>query len=164
MNAKPQPALLPADPQARARVEEAERWGNETLQMFARRIVFAAALQDPAGFSRSAGEGRMGHLLYRAYWARRVIAPWIGRLVFATSPAHDQELLAELPPLLDQIDRWMEDGTLGADDLNVADFMIAPSLALILYRPDVKPIFEGRPALQLVDRLLPEPKRAVSQL
>jgi len=35
--------------------------------------------------------------------------------------------------------------------------MAAPSLALILYRPDVRPIFEGRPALDLVDRLLPEP-------
>jgi hypothetical protein len=41
--------------------------------------------------------------------------------------------------------------------LNVADFMIAPSLALILYRPDVMPVFEGRAALDLVDRLLPEP-------
>jgi hypothetical protein len=38
-----------------------------------------------------------------------------------------------------------------------ADFMVAPSLALILYRPDVMPMFEGRPALELVDRLLPEP-------
>ena len=35
--------------------------------------------------------------------------------------------------------------------------MVAPSLALILYRPDVLPLFEGRPALELADRLLPEP-------
>jgi hypothetical protein len=28
---------------------------------------------------------------------------------------------------------------------------------LILYRPDVLPLFEGRPSLELVDRLLPEP-------
>jgi hypothetical protein len=35
--------------------------------------------------------------------------------------------------------------------------MVAPSLALILYRPDVLPLFEGRPALELVDRVLPEP-------
>jgi hypothetical protein len=28
---------------------------------------------------------------------------------------------------------------------------------LILYRPDVRPMFEGRPSLELVDRLLPEP-------
>jgi hypothetical protein len=28
---------------------------------------------------------------------------------------------------------------------------------LILYRPDVLPLFEDRPALALVDRMLPEP-------
>jgi hypothetical protein len=35
--------------------------------------------------------------------------------------------------------------------------MVAPSLALILYRPDARAVLEGRPALELVDRLLPEP-------
>jgi hypothetical protein len=35
--------------------------------------------------------------------------------------------------------------------------MVAPSLALILYRPELRPMFAGRPALEFVDRLLPEP-------
>src|SRR3954469_14495414 len=34
----PHPPLLPADPQRRAEVEEAEQWANDTLQMAARRI------------------------------------------------------------------------------------------------------------------------------
>ena len=59
--------------------------------------------------------------------------------------------------MLDRIDSWIEAGVLGGRQLNAADFMIAPSLALILYRPDVVPLFEGRPSLELVDRLLPEP-------
>jgi hypothetical protein len=42
-------------------------------------------------------------------------------------------------------------------ELNTADFMIAPRLALILYRSETHPLLEGRPALELVDRLLPEP-------
>ena len=46
---------------------------------------------------------------------------------------------------------------LNGPELNVADFMVAPSLALILYREDVRPVFQGRPSLELVDRLLPEP-------
>ncbi len=58
--------------------------------------------------------------------------------------------------MLDRIDAWITDGTLGAQ-LNAADFMVGPSLALILYRPDVRRMFEGRPVLALVDRLLPEP-------
>ena len=59
--------------------------------------------------------------------------------------------------MLDRIDAWIAEGVLGGTELNAADFMVAPSLALILYRPDVRPMFEGRPALALVDRLLPEP-------
>jgi hypothetical protein len=62
-----------------------------------------------------------------------------------------------VPATLDRIDSWIAEGVIGQDRLNVADFMIAPSLALILYRPDVRPVVEGRPALELVDRLLPEP-------
>jgi hypothetical protein len=54
--------------------------------------------------------------------------------------------------LKNRIDAWIADGVLGGEQLNAADFMVAPSLALILYRPDVLPLFEGRPALELVDR------------
>jgi glutathione S-transferase len=63
----------------------------------------------------------------------------------------------ELPSLLDRIDAWIAEGVLGGPQLSAADFMVAPSPALILYRPDVMPMFEGRPALELVDRLLPAP-------
>jgi glutathione S-transferase len=114
-------------------------------------------LRDPSGFSDSAADGRMGYLLYRHALVRRAIIPLIGRLVFAAGPAAERELLAKLPATLDRIDAWIADGVLGGTQLNVADCMIAPSLALILYRPDVLPLFEGRPALALVDRVLPEP-------
>jgi glutathione S-transferase len=65
--------------------------------------------------------------------------------------------VAELPALLDRVDAFIAAGVLNGDELNAADFMVAPSLALVLYRHDVMPFFEGRPALELVDRLLPEP-------
>jgi glutathione S-transferase len=153
----PQPPLFPADPEQRAAVEEAERWANETLQMAARRILGAAVVRDPTAFSRSAGDGRLGYLLYKRALTRRLIVPRILRGVFAAGPAAERELLAELPPMLDRIDAWIGDGILGGAQLNAADFMVAPSLALILYRPDLMPMFEGRPALELVDWLLPEP-------
>lgn len=153
----PEAPLFPVDPGQRAAVEEAERWANDTLQMAARRIPGAWVVRDPAAFSRAAADGRMGYLLYKRELARRLIVPRILGAVFAANPAADSELLAELSVMLDQIDAWIADGTLGGAELNVADFMVAPSLALILYRPDVLPLFEGRPALELVDRLLPEP-------
>jgi glutathione S-transferase len=153
----PEPALFPTDPVKRAAVEEAERWANETLQMAARRIPGVAAVRDPATFARAAGNGRLGYLLYKREAVRRVIFPRLLGRVFVSGPAREREILAELPPMLDRIDAWIADGVLGGTELNAADFMVAPSLALILYRPDIRPMFEGRPALALVDRLLPEP-------
>jgi glutathione S-transferase len=157
----PEPSLFPADPKTRRAVEEVESWANDTLQMAARRITLAWAVRDPAGMSRATADGRMGHLLYRRALTRRLIIPLIGRFVFAVDRT-DSDLLADLPPLLDQIDSWILDGVLGGERLNAADFMVAPSLALILYRPDALPLFEGRPALELVDRLLPRTPRSQS--
>ena len=114
-------------------------------------------IRDPVAFSRSSGEGRLGYLLYKRALTRRLIVPRILRGVFATSPRVERDPVAELPAILDRIDAWIADGVLGGAQLNAADFMVAPSLALILYRPDVLPLFEGRPALEFIDRLLPEP-------
>lgn len=152
----PERPLLPANPAQRRAVEEVERWANDELQMDARRIALAAGLHDRSAFSREGADGRMGHLLYRRSLARRRLMPLIGRL-FAVDAAAERKLLAKLPRTLDRIDAWIADGVLGGAQPNAADFMVAPSLALILYRPERRPSFEGRPALELVDRLLPEP-------
>jgi glutathione S-transferase len=153
----PEPPLFPADPQQRAAVEEAEYWANDQLQMFARRILFPLETRDPATATEVSADGRLGHLLYRSARARRMILPAAGRVIFNVGPDTERELMAELPVMLDRVDGWIADGVLAGDELNAADFMVAPSLALILYHPDVAPVFEGRPALDLVDRLLPEP-------
>jgi len=156
----PEPPFFPADPDHRDAVEHAERWANDTLQMAARRIVGVAALRDPQTLSEGAGDGRLGYLLYKRALVRRLVVPRILSQVFAVSAKHDEELRAELVSMLDRIDAWIADGVLGGEQLNVADFMVAPSLALILYRPDVRPLCTGRPALALVDRLLPDPVEA----
>jgi glutathione S-transferase len=156
----PERPLLPAEPERRTAVEEAERWANEELQMVARRITLSWGRQDPEGAARRSADGRMGYLLYRSERLRRLIIPEIGRRVFAVGRSSDDELLAELPQLLDRVDAWIADGILGGPEPNAADFMVVPSLALILYRPDVMHLFEGRPALELVDRYLPEPAQA----
>jgi glutathione S-transferase len=152
----PEPQLFPSDAEQRAAVEEAERWANYVLQMDARRILTATVRRDPAAAERLGEDGRLGPLLYRSALARRILIPTFVCGAFAPSPATEHKLLADLPKMLDRIDGWIEAGVVGGRELNAADFMIAPSLALILYRPDVMPLFEGRPSLELVDRLLPE--------
>ena len=153
----PHPPLFPAEPERRAAVEAVEAWANEELQMAARRIPGAAAVSDPAAFAEATGDGRMGYLLYKSERVRRFVVPRILSQVFRASPANEGELLAQLERMLDKVDALIGEGVLNGSELNAADFMVAPSLALILYRPDVHPMFEGRPALDLVDRLLPEP-------
>ena len=153
----PEPPLFPADPAKRRKVEQAEAWANEELQMAARRLPMAWAVQHPAEASRATGDGRLGYLLYRQEALRRLIFPQIGRRIFRAGERANQKLMEQLPAMLDRIDAWIDDGVLNSDEVNAADFMVAPSLALILYRPDTHPLFDGRPALDLVDRLLPEP-------
>jgi len=156
----PDPPLFPADPAKRAAVEEVEAWANGELQMAARRIPGVAVVRDPDLFAEAAGDGRMGYLLYKSERVRRLVVPRILKQVFNADPARDEQLLAQLESMLDRIDGYIAEGLLNGPELNVADFMVAPSLALILYRPDVMPYFEGRPALELVDRLLPDPAQA----
>jgi glutathione S-transferase len=153
----PEPPLFPIDPEQRAAVEEAERWANDTLQMDARRIVTAAVKRNRAVADRLGADGRLGPLLYKHALARRIFIPTLVCGAFAPGPRAERKLLAELPAMLDRIDTWIAAGVLGGAQLNAADFMVAPSLALILYRADVRQLFEGRPALDLVDRLLPDP-------
>jgi glutathione S-transferase len=150
----PDPPLLPADAEHRSAVEEAERWANQTLQMDARRIPLTWARRNRPAVARETADGRMGPLLYRRALARHIVIPWLGN-VFPADRGED--MAATLRGHLDRVDALIEAGVLNGTALNVADFLVAPSLALILYWPEARPLFAGRPALQLVDRLLPEP-------
>ena len=62
--------------------------------------------------------------------------------------------------MLDRVDEWVAAGVLGGGELNAADFMIAPSLALLSYRGDLAAEIKARPCGALLDRLLPEPRAA----
>jgi glutathione S-transferase len=151
------PPLFPADRDRREAVEEAERWGDEVFQMVARRMILTASLQGRDGLINRGNDGRLGPLLMRNETMRFVGARLIVRRIFGGGTRAEGELLAALPGMLDRIDGWIEAGVLGGDELNAADFMIAPSFALLTYRRDLRPELERRPAMRLVDRLLPEP-------
>ncbi len=98
----------------------------------------------------------------------RAIASFLDRVrpqppLFPDEPARRnaveeaRELLAGLPAQLDRIDAWIADGVLDGPRLNAADFIIAPSLALIAYRLDRREQIDARPAGALLDRVLSEP-------
>lgn len=156
---QPQPPLFPADREHRRAVEEAEEWGDEELQMAARRIALAGALHGLDTFRDRGNSGRLGPLLAKNESVRIFATRTAARLIFRATEADERELLAALPAMLDRVDAWIGAGVLDGEALNAADLMIAPSLALLAYRHDLRPEIEARPAGALVDRVLPEPDR-----
>jgi glutathione S-transferase len=156
---QPQPPLLPAGEDARAAVEEAEAWGDEVLQMAARRIVMAAAARGADALHDGGGSGRLGALLVGNERVRIFASRLFGGVIFRASAATEQALLAELPAMLDRVDAWIERGVLAGAELTAADYMIAPSIALLSYRRDLCAEIARRPAGALIDRLLPLPAR-----
>ena len=63
--------------------------------------------------------------------------------------------LASLPGHLDRIDGWIADGVMGGEELNAADFQIAPSIRLAMTFDDLRPAIEKRPAGELATRVIP---------
>ncbi len=150
---QPEPALFPGEPERRRAVEDAERWGDETLQMAARRVALATDLSE---MYMRAGDGRLGPLLAKSGLMRWALTPTSAH-TFRASPGNLDALLDAIPPMLDGVDEWIGQGVLCAEQLNAADFAIAPSLALLSYRAELSEEISARPAGVLVDRLLPLP-------
>ena len=120
--------------------------------MAARRTVLAVSSLD--ALHERGGAGRLGPLLSRSDIVRRLASGSAARL-FRASARDEADLAARVPALLDRVDDWIARGVLGGERLNAADMMIAPSLALLAYRRDLRPVIEARPAGALLERVLP---------
>jgi glutathione S-transferase len=151
--------LLPLDPARRHAVEQAEQWGDEVLQMSARRILLASAARGLDSLRNRGGTGRLGALLASGE-RERLLASRTAGFVFRARGGSERELLGTVPALLDRVDEWIGAGVLNGGELNAADFMIAPCLALLGYRADLDAEMRSRPCGAFIDRLLPEPAAA----
>jgi glutathione S-transferase len=144
----PEPPLLPADAQARERVLEAERWGDEVFQSVPRRIIDAAFLRDAGAMESYAGDAKLP--LPRALL--RPALPLTAKLMARRNGAEDGSVRADLVALagqLDQIDGWIAEGVLGGEEPNAADLQIGSTIRLLQSIGDVRPLIEGRPAASL---------------
>jgi glutathione S-transferase len=151
----PEPPLYPADPGRRAAVEEAERFGDEELQVPARRIVWNALRRDRAPLRSFAGGARLGIPIDLAV---KTSAPIVALAVRFTeaSDANARAALAALPGMLDLIDGWIADGVLGAAEPNAADLQIATSVRLLMTMDDLRGAIDARPAGELATRVVPD--------
>jgi len=152
---RPEPALFPADPEKRAAVEEAERFGDEELQHPVRQLIWWALKKDKAPL-RSFSEG--AKLGVPIGLALRTAAPIVA-LSARFNEASDENVrndLAILGGLLQRVDDLIAAGTLDGEELNAADFQIAPSIRLATTFQDLRPLIEARPAGRLAKRVQPE--------
>jgi glutathione S-transferase len=150
----PEPPLFPADPEQRAAVEEAERFGDEQLQHPIRQILWWTIRRDKAPL-RSYSEGaKLGLPIGLAMKTAGPIVALSARFNKATDE-NARRALAELPGLLQKVDDWIAAGVLNGERLNAADFQIAPSIGLAMTLDDLRPAIENRPAADLARRLVP---------
>jgi glutathione S-transferase len=152
---RPDPPLYPSDAEARARVEEAERWGDEVLQQVARRLSWQVIKRRPAVMASYARGSRFAMPDSLAALAARAMVPAELRLHHITDDALVTDL-AELPGHVERVDGWIGEGVLGGAEPNAADLQIAPSVRLLMTIGDVRPLIEGHPAEQLALRLFPD--------
>lgn len=150
----PQPALFPADPEAREAVIRAERWGEQELQELVRRIFRWAA----------AGQQELREWMGRELvgipapgLVGRMNQPLASRFARAAN-ASDETVRADLetlPTVLEKVDRLIADGVIGDEQPNAADFQIASSIRALIAFDAIRPILVERPSAALAERLFP---------
>ena len=152
---QPDPPLFPADPGRRAAVEDAERFGDEELQHPIRQLLWWGFKREKDNLRAYSEGARLGLPVGLAVKTGGPLVALSARLNEATD-ANARAALAALPDLLDRVDAYIADGTIGGDEPNAADFQIATSIGLALTLDDLKPLVEPRPAADLARRIVPD--------
>ncbi len=147
----PQPPLYPADPELRAKVEEAESFGNDVLQPLARRIAWCVLRRNHEAMMGYATGSRLGLPEPLVRLGSAPVAAMASRLNGA-GDAQVREDLRALPGHLDRVDAWIAGGVLGNDPPNAADLQIGSSIRLLATFGDVAPLLSGRPCEGLAER------------
>jgi glutathione S-transferase len=149
---QPDPPLFPQDPERRRAVEEAERWGDQTLQDVPRRIVRWMSVHRPETKVMIAKEVGMPFPRFAA-WINTPAAKHLANKVDADDQV--QRAIAEVPEVIGHVDGLIADGVIGGDEPNAADFQIATSVRALLTVKDLDPVTQGRPAAELAMRYVP---------
>ena len=108
---------------ARAAVEAAEAWGDETLQPVARRVLWNALRRDRSPLASYSEGARLGVPIGLAVKTGQPLVALSARFNDATDENVRADLAA-LPGMLQRIDDWIAEGVLGGEELNAADLQI----------------------------------------
>jgi glutathione S-transferase len=151
---RPDPPLFPADPELRSRADEAERWGDQELQDFPRRLFrwglvrhlyLRQWLAAASGLPAPGMVGRMSGLNAR----------YFARLAHADDTAVRRDL-ALLPQVLDRADALLADGVLQTDPPNAAGLQVLCSVRALDSFTDLHPLVSTHPSAAIAERLFPD--------
>lgn len=140
--ARPDPPLFPRDPARRAEVEDAERWGEEVLQTFPRRLVLWAVLRDPRAAASFVSRGPFAKL---PSWLLSALARPLIRIQVRLNRTGDgpaRAALAELPGALDHVEELIRRGVLDGGHLTAAGYQIGCSLRILMCLDDLRPLMQ----------------------
>jgi glutathione S-transferase len=150
---RPEPPLLPAEPELRARVEEAERWGEQVLQPVPRRILRWGLVRDLA-LRRWLAEQSGMPVPAVAARASGPVAWYYARVVGADE-AEVRRALVELPRLLDHADTLLSDGVLATDPPNAATLQVLSSVRSLAAFSDLRDQVARHPSAAAARALFP---------
>jgi glutathione S-transferase len=155
----PEPALFPADPELRSRVEEAERWGEETLQPVPRRLArygAARSLEVREWAARDQGLPAAGLIA-------RISGPVVGYYARTREldgrTGNDADVrtdLKMLPGLLTRVDELLAEGTLTPAAPNAATVQILSTVRLLDLLADLHPLVAQHPCAGPAADLFPD--------
>jgi glutathione S-transferase len=148
---RPEPPLWPTDAAQRAKVEEAEAWGEEVFQSVPRRMIWWALRQRPEAMPSFLAKSK----LPVPAWAARLSAPLTTAIEFRLNDVTEEGVRADvaaLPDHLARIERYLDEGVLGSETPNAADLQIGSTLALLRTFEDLRPQIDASPAGALASR------------
>ena len=155
----PEPPLFPADPADRARVEEAERWGEQQFQPLPRRLFRFGVATDPELRRRVVRDQRLRptELVAAAMWplvtyyARTIEAD--GRRATAAAVRADLEAL---PAMLGHVDELLQDGTLTLEPPNAASLQLLATVRVLDVFEDLQPTVRAHACAEPARTLFPD--------
>jgi len=126
-------------------VRDAEAWGEGRLQDLGRRIPWGALHFRPERLGRMNGVEELDPA-GTDFAMRFIRATWKYHGLTAVQIAQD---LADLPGLLEEIERFAGQGAIGGESPTAADFQIGATIRVLLAIGDLAPVLEGTVAARV---------------
>ncbi len=151
---RPEPSLFPRDPEARARADEAERWGDEELQNVPRKILRWGLIGDGQLRRWLAEQSKMPMPAVAARTSGPV-ARYYAWAIGADETAA-RRAVQTLPQMLDHADALLADGTLTLDPPNAAALQVLCTVRALDAFSDLHAHVSGHPVAAPARELFPD--------